>query len=134
MEVNVMALTRWQPFPEIGSLQQCLNRLFDEFPFAVNREGAKIPLPPPVEIEETEETIHLRLEIPGIDPENLDVRVASHCVTISGDRQSYSQLEQQALDAKRVSLRPISAARVQKRHLEPNSTKSRTRSTQYRPS
>jgi HSP20 family protein len=43
---------------------------------------------PPVEINETEEAIYLKLEIPGVEPNNLDVEVTENSVSISGERTS----------------------------------------------
>jgi HSP20 family protein len=90
-----MALVRWQPFPELDTLQQHMNRLFDELTATTDGGGdrAGISFVPPVEMEETDDSIHLRLEIPGMEAKDLDVRVTAESVAISGERRTESQSE-----------------------------------------
>ena len=85
-----MALIHWQPYPGMNSLQKDFNRLFDAFE-PMERESTQqfVPL---VEMSETEDTIYLQVEVPGINANDLDVRVTKEAVAISGDRQpSYRQ-------------------------------------------
>jgi HSP20 family protein len=44
-------------------------------------------------MKETDDAIHLRLEVPGMEPNDLDVRVTAESVAISGERQSESKTE-----------------------------------------
>lgn len=85
-----MAIIRWQPFREIDTLQREVNRLFDaltaEVP-AVAGNGAFIP---PAELSETPEAVHLKLELPGISADDLDIQVTADVVSISGERRSES--------------------------------------------
>lgn len=85
-----MALIHWQPYSGMNSLQKDLNRLFDTLE-PMERESTQqfVPL---VEMSETEDTIYLQVEVPGIDANDLDVRVTKEAVAIYGDRQpSYQQ-------------------------------------------
>jgi len=79
----------WDPLREISSLQQQLNRIFEDVARNANDSGSL--LAPPAEMEETEDAIHLKLEVPGIDPNELEVKVSDRAVAISGERKSESQ-------------------------------------------
>lgn len=91
-----MALVRWQPFREIESLQREMNQLFDAFaPSTSLREGGSsvMAFMPAAELEETPEAFHLKLELPGIDAEDLDIQVTADSVSITGERKSESKSE-----------------------------------------
>jgi HSP20 family protein len=76
------------PFRELSALQNRMNRLFEE-QYGGGREeslttGAFVP---PVDIYEDEHGIHLKLEVPGIDEKDLDVKVENNILTVSGERK-----------------------------------------------
>jgi len=81
-------LTRWDPFRELYSLQNRMNRLFEE-QYGGGREdsltaGAFVP---PVDIYEDEHSIQLKLEVPGIEEKDLDIKVENNTLTVSGERK-----------------------------------------------
>ena len=80
-----MALIRWQPYREIDSLQKDMNRLFEAFAPMEHSTQQYMPL---AEMEETEDAIHLMLEVPGMNADDLDVRVTKEAVMISGERKT----------------------------------------------
>ena len=80
-------LTRWEPYRELTSLQNRLSRLFEQ-QYGNGREdsltaGAFVP---PVDVYEDEHSIQLKLEVPGIDQKDLDVKVENNVLTVSGKR------------------------------------------------
>jgi len=84
-----MTLVRWQPWREIDTLHRQLNRLLDDtFLPSTKWENSDLSFSPAAEIEETPETVNLKLEIPGIDAKDLDVQVTAEAVSISGERKS----------------------------------------------
>src|SRR5579884_2803125 len=81
-------LTRWDPFRELNALQSRMNRLFEE-QYGSGREeslttGAFVP---PVDIYEDEHSIQLKLEVPGIDENDLDIKVENNTLTVTGERK-----------------------------------------------
>jgi HSP20 family protein len=81
-------LTRWDPFRELASLQNRMNRLFEE-QYGGGREeslttGAFVP---PVDIYEDEHSIQLKLEVPGIEQKDLEIKVENNVLTVSGERK-----------------------------------------------
>jgi HSP20 family protein len=81
-------LTRWDPFRELNTLQSRLNRLFEEQVTGGREEsltaGAFVP---PVDVYEDEHSVQLKLEVPGIDQKDLDVKVENNVLTVSGERK-----------------------------------------------
>ncbi|MEB3355916.1 MAG: Hsp20/alpha crystallin family protein [Synechococcales bacterium] len=90
-----MAIVRWEPFREIDTLQRQMNRLFDEIVTPTTwRNGGEGMVAPAAELHETDEAFLLKLEVPGMKPEDLSVEVTAEAVSISGERKSESRSEE----------------------------------------
>ncbi len=92
-----MAIVRFSPWREIDSWQKEMNRLFDTFAPTTNGEEKGRSFTPAAEMQETEDTIDLRLEIPGLEAKDLDVQVTAEAVAIKGERRQESQTEEQGM-------------------------------------
>ena len=89
-----MSLVRWRPFRELEGLQREMNHLFDTLsPVRYNQFdfGGFVPA---VELQETDEAVHLKLEVPGTKPEEIDIQVTTDSISISGERKSESRTEE----------------------------------------
>jgi HSP20 family protein len=84
-----MAITRWDPFRDVVSLQNRLNSLFQDYNRGQN-EGDLVSTAafvPPVDIYEDEHKIVLKLEVPGLKQEDLDIQLEDNTLTIRGERK-----------------------------------------------
>ncbi|WAL59751.1 Hsp20/alpha crystallin family protein [Thermocoleostomius sinensis] len=90
-----MSLVRWEPLREINALQRQMNRLFDDVMSPLSRyEDGNFTFFPPVELNETADAVHLKLETPGMEPKDLDVQVTAEAVSISGERKTETKTEE----------------------------------------
>ena len=85
-------LTRWEPFREFSTMQDRMNRMNRLFRESYSPEGPEEALTttsfaPPVDIYEDEHTITLKLEVPGIDEKDIDVRVEGNTLSVHGERK-----------------------------------------------
>jgi HSP20 family protein len=86
-------LTRWEPFREFATLQDRMNRLFREsYRESYNDAGRDESLTtstfaPPVDVYEDEHKVTLKIEVPGIEEKDIDVRVESNTLTVHGERK-----------------------------------------------
>src|SRR5215831_91658 len=80
-------LTRWDPFRELNALQNRMSRLFEEQYGGQEESLTAGAFVPPVDIYEDEHSIQLKLEVPGIEQKNLDVKVENNVLTVSGERK-----------------------------------------------
>ena len=80
-------LTRWDPFRELYSLQNRMSRLFEDQWGGREESLTAGAFMPPVDIYEDEHSIQLKLEVPGIDEKDLDVKVENNTLTITGERK-----------------------------------------------
>jgi HSP20 family protein len=84
-----MVIVRHNTYPSVEPLAQHLDRLFDNaFSTTQDASVSKASQMPAAEMYETDEAIHLKLEVPGFDPKNLDIQVTEQSVSIRGDRPS----------------------------------------------
>ncbi len=88
-----MTLVRYNPYRDMEILQRRINRLLDDVFLPVLGEQP-LTFAPAVELSENPEAIQLKLEIPGIKAEDLDVKVTKDAVTITGERKEESKSEE----------------------------------------
>ena len=81
-------LTRWDPFREFATLQDRMNRLFRDS-YSEGREEALTTstFAPAVDVYEDEHSVTLKIEVPGVDEKDIDVRVENHTLTVHGERK-----------------------------------------------
>ena len=82
-------LTRWDPLREVATMQNRLNRFVRELYSPEGPEEAltTTSFAPPVDIYEDEHNITLKIEVPGIDEKDIDVRIESNTLTVHGERK-----------------------------------------------
>jgi len=85
-------LTRWAPVREFSGLQDRLNRMNRLFHESFSPESPEEALTttsfaPPVDIYEDEHTITLKMEVPGIDDKDIDVRIEGNTLAVHGERK-----------------------------------------------
>jgi HSP20 family protein len=82
-------LTRWDPFREFVTLQDRMNRLFrDSFgPEGKDESLTTTAFAPPVDVYEDEHNVTLKIEVPGIDEKDIDVRIENNTLTVHGERK-----------------------------------------------
>ena len=82
-------LTRWDPFREFVTLQDRMNRLVRDSFGTEGREEAltTTAFAPPVDVYEDEHNVTLKIEVPGIEEKDIDVRIENNTLTVHGERK-----------------------------------------------
>ena len=82
-------IARWDPFREFSTLQDRMNRLFRESygPEGRDESLTTSQFAPPVDVYEDEHNVVLKVEVPGIDEKDVDVRVENNVLTVHGERK-----------------------------------------------
>ena len=90
-------LTRWEPMRELSSLQERMNRLFNESfsPVASQESLSAGSFVPPVDVYEDEHSIQLKMEVPGIDEKDIDIRLENNLLTVRGERKLESETKEE---------------------------------------
>ena len=95
-----MAIVRWEPFRDLVTVQDRMNRIFDEAFRGIPR-GAEDDWAlggnwaPVVDIYEHEGNLVLKAELPGIEPKDVDVRVENNVLTLRGERKFDSEVKRE---------------------------------------
>jgi HSP20 family protein len=82
-----MPITRWDPFREVVALQNRLNSVFGNLNTETESPLTTASFVPAVDVYEDEKKVVLKLEVPGIEENDLDVRVENHTLTVKGERK-----------------------------------------------
>ena len=90
-------LVRWDPFRDLVGIQDELNRLFGRTysggePMRPSAAGAWMPA---MDVFETEDAIVAKLELPGIEPGDVEVAVEDSTLTVSGKREFESETNEE---------------------------------------
>ncbi|HWI67652.1 MAG TPA: Hsp20/alpha crystallin family protein [Nitrospiraceae bacterium] len=82
-------LTRWDPLRDFATMQNRINRFVRESysPEAPEEVLTTTSFAPPVDIYEDEHTITVKMEVPGIDEKDIDVRIENTTLTVHGERK-----------------------------------------------
>jgi len=88
----VTLLTGWESLREFSVMQDRMNRMNrlirESYSPEVPEEAlTTTTLAPPVDIYEDEHNIILKMEVPGIDEKDLDVRIQNNTLTVHGERK-----------------------------------------------
>lgn len=82
-----MAITRWDPFRELSTIQDRMNRLFQDSYGGQDQELSTSAFAPPVDVYEDEHNIVLKVEVPGIDEKDIDIRLENNTLVVRGERK-----------------------------------------------
>ncbi|MGE0065933.1 MAG: Hsp20/alpha crystallin family protein [Solirubrobacterales bacterium] len=85
-------LVRWDPARELDTLQSDVNRLFDGFFGRRGEPGgaaqARRRWVPAMDLVETEDSLVLRADLPGLERDDLSIEVKDGVLTVSGERRA----------------------------------------------
>jgi len=91
-----MAIVRWDPFRELGEMQDRMNRLFGQF---YGRRGEEDLVSrgtwwPPVDIYENDKhELVIRAELPDMTKDDITLTVDNNVLTISGEKKSDTEMK-----------------------------------------
>ena len=89
-----MTRMRWEPMREIDAVRREMDRLFSDLTATSDSDFLnRNSFMPAIELMETDEQIILKLEVPGIASEDLDIQATAEAVTITGERKQQAAQE-----------------------------------------
>ena len=93
-----MTLTRFTPFNDVAVLQNRLNSIFHDFTRTGSADSENLAAGsflPAVDIYEDAQKLALHLEVPGIQPNQIDLRVENNTLTVKGERQFANDIKEE---------------------------------------
>lgn len=91
----MQTISRLDPFRGLNSLQDQVNRLFDEtFSRGRSAESEMGTWAPAVDIYETEQELVLKADLPEVNQQEIDIRIENNMLTIRGERKFHNEVSQ----------------------------------------
>ncbi len=90
-----MELVPWRPFREMGSLRRELDDMWRRFfmePFAIPVKAEEWL--PPVDIVETTGYLTIKIELPGIEAKDIDLRVNGDLLILRGEKKREEETQE----------------------------------------
>ncbi|NEO88511.1 MAG: Hsp20/alpha crystallin family protein, partial [Spirulina sp. SIO3F2] len=89
------SIIHWQPLSEIDTFRRQMDRLFNEV--YSNSTQSPVTYKPAIELKDNEHDLVLKAQVPGINPDALDITVTRDSVTIQGNRKSEKTSESEGI-------------------------------------
>ncbi|MGD9971569.1 MAG: Hsp20/alpha crystallin family protein [Desulfatirhabdiaceae bacterium] len=91
-----MAMVRWQPYGAVATLQDSINRLFnDAFTRSpADEDFALSAWKPLVDIFDREDAIIIHAELPGVSKENVSIELKENILTLKGERTESREIKE----------------------------------------
>lgn len=92
-----MAIQRWEPFKEMMSLRNAMDRLLEESFVSpsrlfMEREGFGLV---PVDVYQTDKDVIVKASLPGYKPEEVDISITGDILTIKGEHKEEQETEEE---------------------------------------
>lgn len=88
-------IVRWEPFNELVSLRDAMDRLFEDSIIRprswLSFDGDGLP----VDVYETKEDIVIKAAVPGVKPEDIDISITGDTLTIKGEYKEEEKVEKE---------------------------------------
>ncbi len=92
-----MTVMRWDPFRDLLTLQDRMNRLFDDSVRGARAaDESTTSWSPAVDIYETENEIVLKAELPEVNQKDIDIQIENSTLTIQGERKPDTTIKQES--------------------------------------
>jgi HSP20 family protein len=93
-----MAVVKWDPFRDLISIQDRMNRLFEQtLSRSRGEEGAAAATwTPAVDIYETLDTIVIKADLPGVVREDIEIQVDDNTLTLKGERRFSKDVQEES--------------------------------------
>ncbi len=92
-----MNLVRWEPFRELMSLRQAMDRLLEESfvrpsrAFGLFGEEAQ----PPIDVYQTPNEVVVKASLPGVKPEDVETTITGDTLTIKGETRATEEVKRE---------------------------------------
>ncbi len=92
-----MAVVKWDPLRDLLSIQDRMNRLFEQ---TLSRSRAEERITastwsPAVDIYETPETIIMKADLPGLSREDIEIQIRDNTLSLRGERRFAKDVQQE---------------------------------------
>jgi HSP20 family protein len=91
-----MNLVRWEPFREMMSLRDAMDRLFEDSfvrPWSFRGDYGVMGLP--LDMYQTADDVVVKATLPGVKPEEVDISITGDTLTIKGEHKEEQEVKEE---------------------------------------
>lgn len=98
-------LERWRkkqnyPFRDIFSIQDDMNRLFEDFFVPSDGSSSSLSFVPSIDLSETKEQVKIKADLPGMSEKDIEVTLENNVLSIKGKRESEKETKEESYYSK----------------------------------
>ena len=90
-----MSIMRWDPFREMMSLRDAMDRLFEESFVRPSRLLGDVGRELPVDVYQTDNDVVVKATLPGTKPEEVDISITGDILTIRGEHKEEQEMKEE---------------------------------------
>ncbi|MEW6143089.1 MAG: Hsp20/alpha crystallin family protein [Chloroflexota bacterium] len=91
-----MTMMKWEPFPELMSLREAMDKLFEDSFIRPSRRLLPFEGPAPaIDMYQTDKEVVVKAALPGVKAEEVDIHVTDDGVTIKGERKQDKEVKRE---------------------------------------
>ena len=88
-------MIRWEPFREMMSLRQAMDRLFEDSFIRPSRLWPELRAGElPIDMYQTKDDVVVKATLPGVKPEELDISITGDTLTIKGEHKEEQEVKE----------------------------------------
>jgi len=94
----MMDLIRWNPWNELVSLRERMNRVFDDSLFRSDRRDDLMAMgtwSPAVDMFEKDDNVVIKAELPGLDKNDISLDLQNGVLTLKGERKYENEVKEE---------------------------------------
>ncbi len=93
----MLPLTKWSPFRELTEFHREVDNIFNK---VFGRERFNLPLLttygyPAIDCAKVGDKLVYRIEVPGMDPKDIDISIAGNLLTVRGERKETKDVKEE---------------------------------------
>jgi HSP20 family protein len=91
-----MAIERWQPFSELMSLRQAMDKLFEDSFVRPSRFFSALgeATTPALDVYQTPNEVVVKAALPGVKPEDISIDITGETLTIRGEHKAEQEIKE----------------------------------------
>lgn len=92
-----MAIIRWDPFRDLMTFRERMNRLFEDVVASRGEEKDLVSSSwtPSVDIYEDENNLVLTAEVPGLEEKDIEIKIEDSTLTLKGERKFEKEVKEE---------------------------------------
>lgn len=94
----MMDLIRWNPWNELVSLRERMNRVFDDSLFRSDRREDPLAMgtwSPAVDMFEKDDQVVIKAELPGLEKKDISLDLQNGVLTLKGERKHENEVKEE---------------------------------------